>query len=312
MPLRCLFPPGILCAALLLGAADPVSASGEALTAPPQGAHDSKVLVVVNGEPITEAQVLRRLKAVDPDVEVHRETPNRWSRLMESATEAEIRDRLLLQAARADGLEVSQGDLSGQLARSREILGEDRFAEMLARRGASDADYRAFLRDRMLIDKYRSMLFADLDIDDATLRDYYRGHKESFRAPARVWLEAVELADAGLAQRVAERLRGGEKLTALADAGAGVRTREGWVLERDLPAKVRELVDAAAAGDVLGPIDAGGETRVIRVRERQASRLLSYQESRDLIRERLTENRVQAVLDAWYEGARGGATIEYP
>jgi hypothetical protein len=39
---------------------------------------------------------------------------------VESATEAEIRD-LLLQAARAEGLEVAEVDLSAALARSREM-----------------------------------------------------------------------------------------------------------------------------------------------------------------------------------------------
>jgi hypothetical protein len=57
------------------------------------------------------------------------------------------------------------------------------------------------------------------------LRDYHRGHKESFQAPARVRLETVELTDAGLTEPVAERPQRGEALAVVADAG--IRTKEG-------------------------------------------------------------------------------------
>jgi hypothetical protein len=60
-------------------------------------------------------QILRRLKAVDPQVDVYRDDPNRWSRLIESATEAEIRDRLMLQAARDEQMEVSSEEESWTL-----------------------------------------------------------------------------------------------------------------------------------------------------------------------------------------------------
>jgi parvulin-like peptidyl-prolyl isomerase len=296
----------------LLGCAFAAPALGEAGAEKPADNGEPGLLARVNGAPITEAQVLRRLKAVDPQVEDHRGDPNRWARLLENATEAEIRDQLLLQAARTERLEISEEQLDAALMRSREMLGEERFAKMLAQRGASEADYKTFLGNRLLIDRYRSKVTGDVEVDEATMRDYYRGHKESFQAPARVRLETVELADAGLAERVAERLRGGEALAAIADSDAGIRTREVWVDERDLPPELRGQVEAAAAKDVLGPIDAGGKTRVIRVGGQQASRRLSYKESKGLIRKRLLENRRQAALDDWYERAKRQARIEYP
>jgi len=272
----------------------------------------SAVLVNVNGEPVTEAQILRRLKAVDPDVELHRDDANRWSRLMESATEAEIRDRLLLQGARAEGMKILEEQLAAALARSRELLGEERFAAMLANQDASEADYKTFLEERLLIDQYRAKVTGDPAIDEATLRDYYRGHKGSFQAPARARLEMVELTDARLAERVVERLRAGEPLAELDDRDAGIHTMERWVNLRDLPRALEEQVEHAEANDVLGPLAAGEKTRVIRVGERQASHKLSYKEAKGLIRTKLQERRRQAALDDWYEQAKRQARIEYP
>jgi parvulin-like peptidyl-prolyl isomerase len=302
----------ILCLPLCL-VGDIGSALAGDTVAPEQTAPNApSVLVIVNGEPVTEAQILRRLKAVDPDVELHRDDANRWSRLLEGATEAEIRDRLLLQAARAEGLEIAEEKLSAALARSRELLGEKRFTEMLAQQNASEADYRAFLKDRLLIDDYRDKVTGDLVLDKATLRDYYRGHRDSFQAPARVRLEMAELTDAGLVDRVAGRLRGGEALAEIDDPDAGIRTMERWVNLRDLPPELSEQVEIAGAGDVLEPFSSGETTRVIRVGERQASRRLSFKESKELIRRKLLESRRQAALDDWYDRAKREARIEYP
>jgi hypothetical protein len=303
--------PRIRVATLLLAVAGGAALAGGTATTGPAGTGEARILARVNGEPITETQVLRRLKAVDPKVEMHRDNPNRWSRLLESATEAEIRDRLLLQAARTEGLGVSAAELDAALARSREMLGKDRFAELLAKRGASEADYKTFLADRLLIDKYSSKITGGITLDEETLRDYSRGHKESFVVPARVRLETVEVADSGLMGGLTKRLKDGQSLEEIVDPEAGIHTSEGWIDERDLPLELRKAVEDASAGDVLGPIEWKGRIRVVRVRERQPSRKLSYRESKDLIRKRLLGNREQAALDAWYEQAKARAKIEY-
>ena len=299
-------------AVLFLASAELVAQAADEVAAPSSEVGKETVLARVNGEPITDRQVLRRLKAVDPKVEEHRSDLNRWMRLTESAMEAEIRDRLLLQAARAEGLEVSPDELSTALARSRELLGAERYAAMLANRGATEADYAGFLGDRLLIDKYRAKITGDLTVDDENLRDYYRGHKASFVAPARVRLEVVETTDVQLADRTVEQLREGEPLQVLSGLAPGVRSKDEWVNETSLPPDLRAQIEAADLNAVLGPIEVAGRFRVIRLRERQASRKLSFEESKDLIRQRLLQNREQAGLDAWYEQAKRTAKIEYP
>lgn len=301
----------ILLASFLLGCALSASATGDAATVKPAGKQESGVLARVNGVPITETQVLRRLKAVDPSVEDHRSDPNRWARLRESATEAEIRDRLLLDAAHTEGLRISDKELAAALARSRELLGSERYKQMLETRGASEEEYAEFLGNRFLMDKFKFKITADIAVDDGTLREYYRGHKDSLIAPARVRLQTVELADADLAEQVVERLKSGESLAALSDVYAGTRTSEGWVNLRDLPPDLEGQVEAAAANEVLTALGPSGTTRVIRVRERQPPRSLSYEESRGLIRKRLVDIRRQAVLDDWYERTKRQAQVEY-
>jgi len=299
-------------AVLFVASAALVASAADDVAPPSSEVRKENVLARVNGEPITDEQVLRRLKAVDPKVEEHRSDPNRWMRLTESATEAEIRDRLLLQAAHAEGLEVPPDELSSALARSRELLGSERYAAMLSDRGATETEYARFLSDRLLIDKYRAKITADLTVDDETLRDYYRGHKASFVVPDRVRLEVVETMDVQIADRTAEQLReGGPLQEALSGFGPGVRSKDEWINEGSLPPELRAQIKAADLNAVLGPIEVGGRFRVIRVRDRQASRKLSFGKSRDIIRQRLLQNRSQAAMDAWYEQAKRTAKIEY-
>ena len=271
-----------------------------------------RVLALVNDQPITEAQVLRRLKAVDPYVESHRADPNRWRRLIESGTEAAIRDRLMLQAATTEGLAVTPEELAAALTRTRELLGEDGYAAMLARQGASQSDFQAFLERRMLIDKFRAKFRDGLSIDDETLRDYYRGHKDGFVSPERLRLETVEVGDVALADQVKTRLQEGAQLATLRDLGDDVRVRDGWVARRQLPAGLQAHLDTANPGDVVGPLETAGRFRVVRVAALEPSRKLTFQEARDVIRERLLGNREQHAVDSWYEQAKRAAKIEYP
>jgi parvulin-like peptidyl-prolyl isomerase len=126
-----------------------------------------------------------------------------------------------------------------------------------------------------------------------------------------VRLETVDTADRRLAEEMAQQLRKGTPLETLSELGAGIRPSSGWIKERDLPPELKQQFEGAAPNNVIGPVASGGRFRVIRLRERQVPRQLSYEESRNLIETRLRRNREQAVLDEWHERAKGKAQIQY-
>lgn len=274
------------------------------------GAAATRILARVNGEAITEGQILRRLKAVDPHVDKHRSDPDNWPRLVNMATEAEIRERLLLQAARTSGLVVSPEELASALERTKRMLGAERYNDMLAKHDASEADYAAFLKRRLLIDKYREKIAHGIAVDEERLRSYYNGHKSSFRTPVRVHLEMLDLQDGKSAMLVATKMRDGASLDALSRLDGVTRVKAGWVTQGEIKPDFWRQLKAARQGAVLETTERDDRVRITRVRESQPSRELSFQESKELIRQRLLKSHKQAMLDNWYEKARRTANIE--
>ena len=277
---------------------------------------ESAVLARVNGEPITERMVLRRLQAVHGDVEPYRQDANRWQRMLEAGVEAGIRDRLLLQSAIAEKLQVSEQEVQEARARSRRLLGEDRFQSMLEKRGASEADYDAFLRERLLIDKYKAKLFKGISVDEETLHSYYDGHQELFTQPRRAHLVSVLLGNPEAAREFLTALKSIDDDGTLPgkqddNVGPAESVQHRWVVIDDLPPEFRAQLETAKAGDVLEPVEEAGQTRIIRVLAIEEARPLSFDEARDGLEARFLRRRQESQLDDWFAQASKQASIEY-
>lgn len=275
-----------------------------------------KPLARVDGEVITEAQVLRRLRAFHGDIEPYRQDTNRWQRMLEAGIDAEIRDRLLLQAAISAKLEVTPEEISSARRRSAEILGEARYKEMFSARGVQENDYDAFLRKRLLIDKYKAGLFSEIQVDETTLRSYYEGHKEFLRQPARVQLEVVTAKDPKTAREIYQGFKDKQDVERLLrkhspSSGQDENRTLRWLSYDDLPTSVRERIEAAKPGDVLEPMEDSGSFRVVRIRATMPARTPSFEEVKEKLNASLSRKKQQAVLDNWYENARRTAKIEY-
>jgi hypothetical protein len=150
-----------------------------------------------------------------------------------------------------------------------------------------------------------------IDVGEETLHDYYRGHRDSLVAPERLYIEMAEFQDMESALRVAERMKEGRSLHAFSDPDAKLRVGEGWIVRRNLPMDLQRQAGAAEPGDVLGPLEANGKVRVLRIRERQPQRMLTYDESREFVRQRLIGMHEKERLNAWYEQAKRNAELEF-
>ena len=151
--------------------------------------NSKKVLVTVNGEPIREGDVNRRILAAHGKIDKKTLPPNRLQMMREAATETEIIDRLILQAAAAEGMTVPDSEIDAALERTREMTGERNFKKMLKERRVSEKEFRNFLRNRQIIDQYKDTLFSTVTLDAQQVRNYYTGHKKHFTAPDLVRLE---------------------------------------------------------------------------------------------------------------------------
>jgi parvulin-like peptidyl-prolyl isomerase len=277
---------------------------------------DQEVVVRVNGEPVYASAVLRRMLAASSgDLEEVRQDPNRWQMLEDVATETEIMDELLLQAAVAGGISVSPEKAREFLEEVRRTAGEDAFAAMLEERGAEEKMFRDFLVKRELINRYKEKLFAGVAIDESALQEYYEGHAETFTEMDQVRLEILTFGVGETAEKMYDRWTGGESFDSIAqayfDEGEQVGRRTRWMPVSAVPPELQQKVIEADAGTILEPEEVIGKYYVVRVVEKRGARALSFEEVQDEIAETILNLRKDKVLDEWYKAASREAKIEY-
>lgn len=278
------------------------------------GQHE-KVLVYVGGVPISADEVSRRIKTVKGEIGESSVDEKQWQMLQEAALEGAIRDLLLVQAAQDEGIEITEEEMNSSLEQSRSVMGADQFNEMLESRKASAEDFQIYLKNRLLIGRYKERLFGNITVTETDLEKYYAGHGEKSAEPAGVRLEVFRLASEPLARQVYEKLSAEENFENLvaeystAVEKAGVRTR--LIPYSSMPVDLQAPVKAAEPGNLLPPISTPEGWYVIKVLEKREARTVDYQEVRENYRQALLLKRQNDVLNDWYDRKRQSATIEY-
>jgi hypothetical protein len=279
-------------------------------------ADDTKVIVKVNGHPITKGDIERRRKTISGDSPKEKTDDAQWHRLTEQATEAEILDRLLLEAALKKGIEVDSEEVERWATHSKTLMGETEFRNMLMARGASEDEYKEFLRDRIIIENYISLLTRDIDVEEETLQKYYQGHPERFKTPESIRLEVITLKSITDLADIETALRNGDSLEAVAEkfsvkegGGKAVRTR--WMPYDAVPENIRTKCEKESAAAVFSELTEDGNHLVVRILEKKPAGKIAFKEAREQLTTFLFQQQRKKILAEWYDREIQKANIEH-
>lgn len=279
-------------------------------------ADETKVIVKVNGHPITRGDIERRRKTISGDISKEKAGDAQWQRLTEQATEAEILDRLLLDAALKKGVDVGSEDIERWVARSKALMGENEFRNMLKARGVSEDEYKMFVRERILVEKFTSMLTEGADVDEGTLKKYYEGHPERFEAPESIRLEVITLQSKTDLVNIETALRKGDALEAVAEKfsvkeAGGNATRTRWMPYDALPESIRTKCKAGSTGVVFSNSSKDGNYLVVRILGKRPAGKMAFEEARGQLKEFLLQQQRKRMLAEWYDREVKEADIEH-
>ncbi len=277
---------------------------------------DENILAKIDGEPITKAEIVKRIKFRRADLDESTVNPDQWQRMLKGATEEAIRDRLLIKAAQTEGITVTEEQVDFSLKRSKAILGEEKFQEMLAKSGASEEEYREFIKSKIITSKYQSKLFATIKIDDSSITEYYKEHKEDLFTPESVRIEMIILEKRDDADVIYNRLKEGEdfdkvvqEYTAIYKKRIGGKVK--WMPYDAIPEQIRPLVKEGKAGVLLEPVQIPEGYSVIKILEKRPEGIPELDEVRGDIEQVFRMKEQQKVLENWFASAKQKTTIEY-
>jgi hypothetical protein len=124
-----------------------------------------------------------------------------------------------------------------------------------------------------------------------------------------VHLQEIVVADSAQAEDVVRRARGGEDFAGLARALSTAGSRAaggdlGQVAPGDMNPELAKLVGALPAGGVSDPITLENGFRIVRVVAKEEATVTPYEDLREEITKRLSQQRMASVYEEYVEGLR--------
>jgi len=146
-------------------------------------------------------------------------------------------------------------------------------------------------------------------VTDAEARAEYEKHKAEYGKSASVHLQEIVVPDSAQAQDVIRRARGGEDFAGLARALSTAGSRAaggdlGQVAPGDMNPELAKVVAALPAGGVSDPISLDNGYRIVRVVAKADATVTPYDDVRDEITKRLSQQRMASVYEEYVEGLR--------
>jgi peptidyl-prolyl cis-trans isomerase SurA len=248
-------------------------------------------VALVNAEPVTLQEVERRLGTLE--VQPGTPRPDRSS-LLKQVLERLIVEKVQLQWAEQAGMKVDQASLDqaeANVARQNQLT-IPQLHERLRGIGLTPALFRENLRQEMLLQRVRDREEGRVRVTEQDIDGYLR-EQNTRSDPSQTMLHLAQIlvmvpektsSGAALAslesraRQLAERAKKGEDFAALArEASAAPEGKDGGSLGRRTadryPSLFVEATANAKVGEVVGPVRSGAGWHVLKVLERQNTRL---------------------------------------
>jgi foldase protein PrsA len=227
-----------------------------------------------------------------------------------------IDEKLLQQAARRFGINVTDQDIEAEVNRLRlQYPSEQAFQDSLRRSGQTLEQLRERLRMPALMRKI-SRAEASSQIGEKSARDYYEKHKSEFISPEKVRLRDLLLDTRENATELHKVLKSGGDFAGLARAFSldpATKPAGGYmgILPVDsLAPHLARVVKDLKPGEISPVIEAPDGWYILKLEQRIPARQQSFEEVREQIIAKLVEERAQALQSDLLQRLRRDAKIE--
>ena len=253
--------------------------------------------------------------------------PGQLREIKQEALDSLIRDELLWQQARRDGLVVGDIEVARAVAQTRaRFKTPEAFERQLVREGHDERSYREYVRRMLSADRAaQALVEAGVAVSDADIEAFYRANAAQFSRPAQLRLREIMIrAPAAGAERADARRRidevraqlvAGEAFDALARRVSDHPTRQ-WGGELDpvargqLPPALEAVAFALQPGELSTVIETEAGFHLLKLEARVPAVLRTLADVREGIREHLVQQRGHEVLQREVAALRARNNVE--
>jgi len=273
----------------------------------------SKPAATVNGKKISKETLEMHLKE---RVEEHKRQNITIDskKLRESVIQELVSERIALDEAAARGITASDADVNREIDAIKQRFGEETFQKSLKEKGMTVDSFRQRIKEKIVLVRFIDT-FAENDITEKEISDYYKSSPKPFIKPARVNMKIVEFQSEDAATAAAEDLK---KTKTDFDQYADKLSKEnranvtdyGWVSPEFFSPSMAEAIKSLKDGQHGGPYRGQKGFFLVRVKERQPEGISSYEEVKDMIRKQLLQQRRSEAYMKWLGQKRSASKIE--
>lgn len=249
--------------------------------------------------------------------------------LRREAMDEVIKQQLLIQAAGENGVEVTEAEVDEELAAIREPFNnDDEFRRRLQSESYTEDSFREHLRGMIAAKRYLDGIrMQTAVVSDEEVEQFYNDNPQRLTLPEQVrvrhilrsWRPTGKPDDRKAlydeAQKLLERARGGEDFAELATANSNDSTRVdggdvGFFRRGKMVPAFERAAFALKPGEISDIVETPYGLHIIKLEERQESRLLTLDEVREDLRRHLQEERMEKAVEQENQRLREKAEIK--
>ncbi len=274
--------------------------------------YQNKVLVTVNGQPVTD----RDLRQETAFLQVGESTP--LSNITkEDVLDRLINDQLILQEAKKLGLTIQEDQFKTYAEDFWKSYTPGSKKKILRTNGLTMDTWEALVKKRMLIEQTITRVVEDrVHVGEDEVEGYYWTNLLEFYRPVRVHARQIVVETEAQAKTLKKQLDEGENFQALArqysrgpekDQGGDL----GWVGADDLPQAFTKVLLKMKEHEISNPIATNYGYHIFTVDKRERGGRISLDEAKKEIKEKIKLNKTDQVFQSWLGEIRAQANIAF-
>ena len=231
-----------------------------------------------------------------------------------------ITDLLLMQQAKEKNLNVGEQLKATveNIKKENNIASDDDMKRALRQQGVDYDQWLRQLEDNML---KQGLIYSEVDrsivLDDSEIVGYYKLHPQEFTEPEEYKIRAVYLSTEGKAAAALEemkkeiggKLKAGEPFNVLAKEYSDGPAKEsegdlGTFKKGELDKTLEQAVSKLKTGETSGWVETKNGWYLLKLEEKKDSRLMTFEEVKKNVEERLYTQKKEKKLEEYLKGLR--------
>ncbi|MBI5141224.1 MAG: SurA N-terminal domain-containing protein [Nitrospirae bacterium] len=275
----------------------------------------TNAVAVVNGKEITPGELDIMLSEQVDRHATEDAAKLDQTKLKKAVVEQLINDKLLLEGAVEKNLNVTDAELTDQVKRLKAAYKDEAaFQDYLKRKNVTEAQYSELVKEKMRIAKFRASLSDPSGVTDEELKKFYKESPTPMMSPDRVKLRMVQTGDEAEIKKIADAIKskGFDKVAAELSKDTTrkiVVTKPDWVQPDTFSKATADIIKAAKAGDIVGPMKGMGGFFLFRIEAKEGSRPESFDEAKEKVKAMVLMQKREGQEHMWLEKKKQAAKI---